>query len=171
MNKITSCVMLVALAMSGTRLASGKPLEQRASRPVVAMPYAHIGCQYQYSTTDFCDYRHISAYKDAILHESTNFDSKYILTSIVDYHQYHESSLVVIDPITGSVWPFPFDEYAGSLDNNGNPTTHGTLLFSKNSNTVCIKGSILVYRVLNEGTFCFTFKDGTFSGYKTQYMR
>ncbi len=75
----------------------------------------------------------------------------------------------MIEPGTGVVWPFPFDAYAGPLDGDGDPESDGVLEYSIDSSTVCIDGSLLVYRVIEEGRFCFTFQRGRFDGHSTHY--
>ena len=101
-----------------------------------------------------------------------NFANGLIVLDIPIRPEYHQKSLVVIEPESGVVWPFPFDAYAGPLDASGNPTGEGALEFSPDGNTVCIDGSLLVYRVINTGRFCFTYLgEGRFEGHVTQYMQ
>lgn len=145
--------------------------QSRAGFAQVQFAYPHSRCAYPYSPTDFCDTTHRSAYARALEDAPANFANGLILLDILTRPEYHQKSLVVLEPDTGIVWPFPFDAYAGPLDADGNPTAEGTLDFSSDSNTVCINGSLLVYRVIETGRFCFTFDAGKFEGHTTQYMQ
>lgn len=153
------------------RAQTEPPPQSRAGFAQVQFAYPHSRCAYPYSPTDFCDTTHRSAYARALEDAPANFANDLILLDIPTRPEYHQKSLVVLEPDTGIVWPFPFDAYAGPLDAHGNPTGEGTLEFSSDSSTVCIDGSLLVYRVIETGRFCFTFDAGRFEGHTTQYMR
>lgn len=143
--------------------------QTRANVAEVRFAYPHSRCSYPYSPTDFCDAVHMRAYNEALQSKSANFSKDLILLDIPTRAAYHQRSLVVIEPETGAVWPFPFDAYSGPVDGNGEPTGEGTLDFSVDSDTVCVGGALLVYRVLENGRFCFTFDGGRFEGHVTQY--
>lgn len=151
--------------------ADQNPTLPRSQFAQVHFAYAHDGCAYLYSPIDFCDTMHKEAYVNALADAPPNFATDLILLDIPIYPEYHQKSLVVIEPDTGIVWPFPFDVFAGPLDSSGNPVSDGVLNFSKNSSRVCIDGSLLVYRVIEEGRFCFTFDNGRFEGHPTQYAK
>ncbi|MGY0651022.1 hypothetical protein ACW7GZ_03995 [Luteimonas sp. A537] len=150
---------------------AGPPVQSRATIAQVKFAYPYSRCAYPYSPTNFCDVVHINAYTQALQGQTANFASDRILLNVSTRPEYHQKSLVVIEPDTGAVWPFPFDAYAGSLDVHGNPVGEGALDFSIDSSTVCIEGSLLVYRVIEAGRFCFTFDGGRFEGHTTQYMQ
>ena len=138
--------------------------------PEVIFPYAHDECSFQYSSIDFCDEHHIDLYRDAISSHKINFANRYILLSIVERERYHQRSLVIVSPSTGAVYPFPFDAYSGPMKKNARIESDGILTFSLKSNEVCIDGALKVQREIKNGSFCFTFDNGEFDGYKTQYM-
>lgn len=146
------------------------PTQSRAGFAQVQFAYPHSRCTYPYSPTDFCDTTHRNAYARALESAPANFANGLVLLDIPARPEFHQKSLVVLDPDSGIVWPLPFDAYAGRLDTHGNPTGEGTLEFSSDSSTVCIDGSLLTYRVIETGHFCFTFNGGRFEGHITQYM-
>lgn len=145
--------------------------DSRARFAQVQFAYPNSRCAYPYSPTNFCDDTHQKAYAHALESTPANFDHDLILLAVDTRPEYHQKSLVVLEPDTGIVWPFPFDAYAGPLDGHGNPTAAGTLEFSSDSSTVCIDGSLLVYRAIEPGRFCFTFDGGRFEGHTTQYTQ
>lgn len=154
------------------RVLQDSPRDQaRASVVQVQFEYPHSRCAYPYSPTDFCDAVHINAYRDALENKPENFANGLILLEIPTRPEYHQKSLVVIEPDTGVVWPFPFDAYSGPIDEAGNSIGDGTLEYSANSSTVCIEGALLVYRALETGRFCFTFNGGRFEGHVTEYTQ
>lgn len=143
--------------------------QARANVAQVQFAYPNSRCAYPYSPTNFCDAVHTAAYAHALESKPVNFAERLILLDISTRPEYHQKSLVVLEPETGVVWPFPFDAYSGEIDAHGNPTGEGSLEFSINSSTVCIEGALLVFRALESGRFCFTFNNGTFDGHNTQY--
>lgn len=148
------------------------PATGRATVAQVQFAYPHSRCAYLYSPTHFCDDLHQHAYARALESMPANFADGLIILDIPTRLEYHQKSLVVIEPDTGIVWPFPFDAYAGPLDASGSPIREGTLEFSPDSKTACIDGSLLVYRVIDTGRFCFTYLgEGRFEGHITQYMQ
>lgn len=138
---------------------------------LVEFAHPHSRCAYPNSPTDFCDSTHRSAYARALEDAPANFANGLIRLDIPTRPEYHQKSLVVLEPDTGVVWPFPFDAYAGSPDTDGNPISEGTLEFSSDSSTACIGGSLLVYRALKAGRFCFTYDSGRLEGHSTQYSQ
>lgn len=156
---------------AGAAVQDEPPPQSRGGFAQVQFAYPHSRCAYPYSPTNFCDTTHRSAYAGALEDAPANFADGLILLDILTRPGYYQKSLVVLEPDTGIVWPFPFDAYAGPLDAHGNPTGEGTLDFSPGSNTVCINGSLLVYHVIETGRFCFTFDAGQFEGHTTQYMQ
>lgn len=143
--------------------------QARASVAQVQFAYPSSRCAYPYSPTNFCDTVHTAAYTHALESRPVNFAERLILLDISTRPEYHQKSLVVLEPETGVVWPFPFDAYSGVIDTRGSPAGEGSLDFSINSSTVCIEGALLVYHALDNGRFCFTFNNGTFDGHNTQY--
>ena len=145
--------------------------QTRASFSQVQFKYPNSRCAYLYSPTDFCDAVHINAYRDALESKPKNFADGLILLDISTRPDYHQKSLVVIEPDTGVVWPFPFDAYSGAIDEDGNSIGDGVLEYSADSSRVCIEGALLVYRVLETGRFCFIFDGGRFEGHVTAYTQ
>ncbi|AUT66034.1 hypothetical protein C2L65_31545 [Paraburkholderia terrae] len=139
----------------------------------IEIDYAHDGCSFLYSPVNFCDERHIVKIKQAIANRSVNFNGHYILLKIKEWRQsdIYGDSVVVIDALTGIVYPMPFDYFSGRIDMGNSQTIRKPrLTFSGGSNRVCIDGSILVYRATTNGTFCFDFDGSKFNGYRTEYM-
>lgn len=99
-----------------------------------------------------------------------NFDGVRLLISIPEWPEYHQSSIVVLDPASRSAYPLPIDAYSGKINDQGVPVDEGVLEFSRDSNRLCINGAILAYRVIEQGRFCFRFVSGKFSGHRTPYM-
>jgi hypothetical protein len=93
-----------------------------------------------------------------------------MLLSLSEWPTYHQRSVVAIDVNTGIVYPLPIDAYSGVGDSKGVIHSEGTLEYKVGDGRLCIKGAILVYRAIQEGTFCFTFQDNKFAGYHTEYM-
>ena len=145
--------------------------QTRASVARIQFEYPNVHCTYLYSPTDFCDTVHINAYRDALESKPINFANGLILLDIPTRPDYFQKSLVVIEPDTGIVWPFPFDAYSGPIDEDGNSIGDGKLEYSLDSSRVCIEGTLLVYRVLETGRFCFTFDGGRFEGHVTAYTQ
>ena len=138
--------------------------------PEVVFSYAHDNCSFQYSSVDFCDIYHMNSYRDAISDAKVNFSGRYVLLGIMEREIYHQRSLVILNPSTGMIYPFPFDSYSGPMEADGRIESDGILKFSLRSSEVCITGALKVQHEIKNGLFCFTFDNGTFSGYKTQYM-
>ncbi|MDH6147998.1 MULTISPECIES: hypothetical protein [Paraburkholderia] len=140
----------------------------------VKIAYAHDQCSFKFSPVDFCDDRHVFEIKKAIATEAANFNGHYILLSINEWKPsaHYGDSLVVIDTLTGIVYPLPFDYYSGQINmKNSHMLKKPNLNFSLKSNKICIDGSILVYRAMTNGNFCFEFDGEKFTGYQTEYMR
>jgi len=168
---------------SGQEGASGRapaepPVAERpASEPEPAAPkievemgYRSEGCSFQYSPVDFCDERHLALIEDAIAKRKPDFAQRYILLSIPEWPDYHQDSVVAIEPAARKAYPLPIDAYSGPGGESGEPAAKGKLTYALDSDRVCIEGAILAYKVAKDGTFCFVLKDGRFSGYKTAYM-
>ncbi|WP_147675815.1 hypothetical protein [Xanthomonas massiliensis] len=155
---------------SSEALKSDTKSEPEKISPEVIISYAHDGCSFQYSPIDFCDEHHMNIYREAISRHKINFSNRYILLSIMEREVYHQRSLVILDPSTGAVYPFPFDSYSGPMKKDGRIASDGNLKFDLQANEVCIDGSLKVQREIKNGSFCFTFDSGEFGGHKTQYM-
>ena len=139
----------------------------------IEIGYAHDGCSFLYSPVNFCDERHIAKIKQAIANRSANFNGHYILLKIKEWKvsDIYGDSVVVIDALTGIVYPMPFDYFSGRIDTrNSQAIRKSRLIFSGDSNRVCIDGSILVYRATTNGILCFHFDGRKFNGYRTEYM-
>jgi hypothetical protein len=139
----------------------------------IEIGYAHDGCSFLYSPVNFCDDRHIDEIKQAISNRSVNFNGHYILLEIKEWRSSdnYGNSIVVIDSLTGIVYPVPFDYFSGRIDTRTSQIIRKPrLTFSGGSNRVCIDGSILVYRATTNGIFCFDFDGHKFIGYRTEYM-
>lgn len=78
--------------------------------------------------------------------------------------------MVAIDKRSGVVYPVPIDSYFDTPKEVGTSAQHAKLNFSKESNEVCIYGSILVYRANETGKFCFRLEGNKFVGHHTTYM-
>lgn len=136
----------------------------------VEIPYTKNGCSFQGSPIDFCDERHLAEIKKAIATMKPNFNEHYILLPILERKKYFQKSIVLIDTVSGIVYPLPIDFYSGYANNKKGASNFGTIKYSLNKNTICIEGSIFVYRSEKDGVFCFYFNGTTFSGYRTTYM-
>ncbi|WP_244104056.1 hypothetical protein [Burkholderia gladioli] len=134
----------------------------------VEIAYPSDECSFKYSPVDFCDNRHIKEYNLALQNKPANFNSNYILLPIKEWDD--ERSLVAIDKRNGIVYPVPIDSYFDTPKGAGTSARHAKLNFSKESNEVCIYGSILVYRANENGKFCFRLEGNKFVGHHTTYM-
>ena len=122
-------------------------------------------CSFKVSPVNYCDQRHILLYKDALLNGSVNFNQKFILLPILEYPQYNQYSLVVINSENGTVYPLPIDWYESEM--NGKEA----LKFNLDTNRVCINGSGWHYKQEDKGKdLCFQFDGERFTGYQTNYM-
>jgi hypothetical protein len=136
----------------------------------VDMVYESQGCSFPYSPVDFCNEKHLAAYKEAINTRKADFAGHYVLLSVSEWPRYYQRSVVAIDVNTGVVYPLPIDAYSGVTDSKGNIHKDGILEYKATESRLCIKGGILVYRAIDEGTFCFKFEGNQFTGHHTEYM-
>ncbi|UZW60214.1 hypothetical protein [Lysobacter enzymogenes] len=134
------------------------------------MGYRSEGCSFQYSPVDFCDERHLALIDEAIATRKPDFNRRYILLSIPEWPDYHQESVVAIDPAARKAYPVPIDAYSGPGGESGEPAARGKLTYALDSDRICIEGAILAYKVVKDGSFCFVLRDGRFTGYKTAYM-
>ena len=135
------------------------------------LPYDHDGCSYRYSPVDFCDARHRAAIEDALQHQKPNFNQHYLLVQVDDRPEYFQRTLVLVDTRTGRATPLPFDAFTGPAGKGGDATGYGTLETGVDQQQFCLDGALLVYRVFEEGRFCFGFDGERFTGHETQYMQ
>ncbi|WP_257813232.1 hypothetical protein [Burkholderia glumae] len=164
--------LIVVTVMS---LASASPIKTAWAESDSAIAFSKVEidyprdeCSFKYSPVDFCDNKHIKEYNSALQTKSANFNSNYILLPIKERDD--ERSLVAIDKRSGVVYPVPIDSYFDTPKGNGVPERRAKLKFSKQSNEVCIYGTILVYRANGTGKFCFQLEGNKFVGYHTTYM-
>lgn len=121
-------------------------------------------CSWEYSPMEYCDKKHISLYERALSNGKANFNQHYIVLPILEFPEYNQYSLVIIDQNTGTVHPLPFDWYK---------VTKGVkqpIQFSLDSNQICINGDVHHWRIVDEGNLCFQFDGEKFIGHKTNYM-
>lgn len=135
------------------------------------LPYDHDGCSYRYSPVDFCDARHRGAIEDALQHQKPNFNKHYLLVQVDDRPEYFQRTLVLVDTRTGRATPLPIDAFTGPAGKGGEATGYGTLETGVDQPQFCLDGALLVYRVFEEGRFCFGFDGERFTGHETQYMQ
>lgn len=136
----------------------------------VEINYPHDECSFKASPIDFCDQKHLDAYDVALRTQSVNFNKHYIILPIKEWRDSDERSIVAIDKNTGVVYPVPIDSFTKSVGKTKKASAHPALSFSKDSNELCITGSIFVYRSSQNGRFCFQFSGDKFVGYHTTYM-
>ncbi|WP_207625892.1 hypothetical protein [Burkholderia gladioli] len=158
--------ILLALTSPITTAWAETPPTMTFSKVEIAYPSDE--CSFKYSPVDFCDNRHIKEYNLALQNKPANFNSNYILLPIKEWDD--ERSLVAIDKRNGIVYPVPIDSYFDTPKGAGTSARHAKLNFSKESNEVCISGSILVYRANENGKFCFRLEGNKFVGHHTTYM-
>jgi len=127
-------------------------------------------CSFQYSPVDFCDERHVSEIKSALSTMKPNFNRSFIVITPTESEMDHMRSVLVIDVRTGIAYPLPIDGYSGFLHEKSRAKQNGKIQFVLNDNRLCITGGILVYRAIEEGTFCFKFENDRFVGHHTEYM-
>ncbi|HDR9164756.1 TPA: hypothetical protein QDB28_005189 [Burkholderia vietnamiensis] len=127
-------------------------------------------CSFQYSPINFCDDEHVAAYNNTLNSAPANFNGHYIILARPEFEKYHQKSVVAIVTQSGLAYPLPIDSFSGFM--HGRPTAKdgGQISYSINSNKVCIRGAILVYRSFEEGNFCFEFVGDKFIGHHTEYM-
>lgn len=135
------------------------------------LPYDHDGCSYRYSPADFCNAQHRAAIEDALQHQKPNFNQHYLLVQVDDRPEYFQRTLVLVDTRTGRATPLPFDAFTGPAGKGGDATGYGTLGTGVDQQQFCLDGALLVYRVFEEGRFCFGFDGERFTGHETQYMQ
>ncbi len=78
---------------------------------------------------------------------------------------------MLVDTRTGRTTPLPFDAFTGPAGKGGDATGYGTLETGVDQPQFCLDGALLVYRVFEEGRFCFGFDGERFTGHETQYMQ
>lgn len=135
------------------------------------LPYDHDGCSYRYSPVDFCDAQHVVRVEEALRNEKPNFNQHYLLVQVDDRPEYFQRTLVLVDTRTGAATPLPFDAFTGPAGKGGDATGYGTLETGVDQQQFCLDGALLVYRVFEEGRFCFGFDGERFTGHETQYMQ
>ena len=136
----------------------------------VRINYPHDECSFNYSPIDFCDQKHVDAYNLALQAEPVNFNRHYVLLPIKEWSDGDENSIVAIDKDTGVVYPVPIDTFFASSASKKGKKDRAKLIYSKDGNSLCIIGSISVYRSSQTGKFCFQFEGDRFTGYHTTYM-
>lgn len=135
------------------------------------LPYDHDGCSYRYSPVDFCDARHRARIEDALQNQKPNFNQHYLLVQTDDRPEYFQRTVVLVDTRTGEATPLPIDAFTGAAGKGGEATGYGTLETGVDQPQFCLDGALLVYRVFEEGRFCFGFDGERFTGHETQYMQ
>ncbi|SEL27523.1 hypothetical protein SAMN05216214_11031 [Atopomonas hussainii] len=174
MGSINFYLVALALCVSSVGCASQQAVpETETTYPSakVRIEYSNQdGCSFSYSPVNFCDEKHINAVSTAIAESMPNFNNNYILLTISERPEYHQKSVVAIDPSTGFFYPIPIDAYSGTPSDTDPEGKDGKISFGLDSNEVCIDGDILVYRAITTGNFCFYFQDGKFIGHPTAYM-
>lgn len=136
----------------------------------VRMLSPHSGCTFLSSPINFCDDRHRAEINKVIAEQRPNFNGHYIVAELEEWPEYFQRSVVVINARSGVVYPVPIDALSGALSSRGRPMGHGTLETSVDAQQFCLLGTILAYRSINEGRFCFGFDGVRFTGYQTAYM-
>ncbi|WP_347556087.1 hypothetical protein [Robbsia sp. KACC 23696] len=139
----------------------------------VQIPYAKSelgGCSYQYSPVDFCDDAHVSAIKNALQTERANYFGNYIILRYSERPEYYQKSILIIDVNTGYAYPLPIDAYSGFIKGKGVAVSDGVVKYSISDDRICISGAILVYKSIQQGSFCFDFDGKKFGGFHTEYM-
>ena len=173
MKKIRLAFLAFALGFTSEGYASQHTSKPQKSNPTpkVEINYrTQEGCSFPYSPVDFCDAHHADAVSKAIRELQPNFNNRYILLTITERAEYHQRSIVAIDPETGEFYPIPIDFFSGTPSKKDPKGEHGKLTYSIDSNRLCINGDIVVYRSIKTGEFCFTLENGKFTGYHTTYM-
>lgn len=166
--------IISALALSGSLTAcanekSASPSEKIV--PKVIINYDNQGdCSFPYSPVDFCDEHHIEEVRNALELSQPNFNKNYLVSTITERPEYHQKSIVVIDPVTGYFYPLPIDFFSGTPSQYDPEGKFGKIEYSLESNSICLTGDILVYRSIKSGKFCFDFDGRRFSGFETEYM-
>lgn len=164
----------LALCVSSVGCASQQTLKNnKTSYPSaeVKIEYRNQdGCSFLYSPINFCDKKHVEIVNKAIRENTPNFNKYYILLTILERPEYHQKSVVAIDPSTGIFYPIPIDAYSGTPSKNDPAGKNGKISFGLDSNKVCIDGDILVYKSIRTGNFCFYLQGGKFTGHPTAYM-
>ena len=173
MNKIKITLLAFALGITLEGCASQHTSEPNKADPThkVKINYrSQDGCSFPYSPVDFCDAHHTQIVSEAIRTIQPNFNNHYILITIMERTEYHQKSIVAIDPNTGYFYPVPIDFFSGTPSKNDPKGENEKLTYRIDSNHLCINGDIVVYRSIKTGEFCFLFKDEKFTGYHTTYM-
>lgn len=127
-------------------------------------------CSFQYASVYFCDKRHLVEIENALGKRRPNFDHHYILLSIDERKEYFQRSLVVVDVVTGIVYPLPFDFYSGDIGAEGNARDYGRLSYRMGGSKVCVIGAIVAHRQIDSGRLCWDFDGTKFVGHRTPYM-
>lgn len=135
------------------------------------LPYDHDGCSYRYSPVDFCDAPHRAAIENALQTRKPDFNQHYLLVQVDDRPEYFQRTLLLVDTRTGRATPLPIDAFTGPAGKGGEATGYGTLETGVDQPQFCLDGALLVYRVFEEGRFCFGFDGERFTGHETQYMQ
>ncbi|HDS1579034.1 TPA: hypothetical protein QEL15_001078 [Stenotrophomonas maltophilia] len=145
--------------------------QARAGYSGMNLPYDHSGCSYRYSPVDFCDAQHRARIEEALRTRTPDFNQHYLLVQVDDRPEYFQRTLVLVDTRTGRATPLPIDAFTGPAGKGGEATGYGTLETGVDQQQFCLEGALLVYRVFEQGRFCFGFDGERFSGHQTQYMQ
>lgn len=137
-------------------------------KPKIVMNYKNQdGCSFMVSPVFYCDEKHLKEYAKAINSREPNFFFDFVLVTVLEWPEYGQRSIVVVNKKTGNVYLVPIDVYSGAP---GKGSPNGRLEFGLKRNKLCILGDILVYRSIKSGRFCFYLDGERFTGYKTAYM-
>ncbi|NIF87781.1 hypothetical protein [Burkholderia sp. Cy-637] len=176
MKKTLQATVLATLTIISPPLfAKAQKQDNTINHPytLVKISYATselTNCSFQYSPINFCDAKHVEAYRDALKNNPPNFNDHYILLTYPEFKNYHQRTAVAIDTQTGVVYPLPIDAFSGYMHGRRTAKDDGKITYSLDGNKVCISGAILVYRAFEEGNFCFDFVGDKFIGHHTEYM-
>lgn len=137
-------------------------------KPKLVMNYKNQnGCSFVAGPVFYCDEKYLREYAGAISGREPIFFFDYVLVTVLEWSEYHQRSIVVVNKKTGNVYPVPIDVYSGA---SGRGSPNGRLEFGLKENKLCILGDVLVCRSIKSGEFCFYLDGERFTGYRTAYM-
>lgn len=125
-------------------------------------------CAFAASPVNRCASKFVSAYEQAVERGQANFNRTMIITVINSRPRYKQQTVVAIDPRAMKVYPLPFDYFTRSFSKT-DPDEYGRLVYSLESNNICVDGEILAYRSTQSGPLCWRFEGNQFVGSETPY--
>jgi hypothetical protein len=91
-----------------------------------------------------------------------------VVVTIDSRPEYAQQTLVAISPRLRMAYPLPFDFFSSSFSEN-EKSKPGLVVYSIDSNEICIRGEIMAYKTILNDNLCWKLSSDQFSGEITPY--